>query len=126
MALSNYLAEVWGISIVVISLALLVKEKHLKRLFASLETEESFFLWGFISFVIGISMVLAHNIWVQNWQVIITILGWASLIKGLLLLFSPEFMKSYAKKIENKQWLPIALVVLVFVGLIITYLGFTA
>ncbi len=126
MALSNYLAEIWGISLVVVSLALLIKETHLKRLFAEIETEENFFLWGLISFVIGISTVLAHNIWIKDWRVIITIFGWAALIKGLSLLFTPELAKKWVKKIENAPFLPYALVVAVFIGLAITYLGFTA
>lgn len=124
--LVNYLAEVWGISIVVISLALLMKENHLNQIFASLETEKSFFLWGFISLVIGIAMVLAYNVWMWNWQIIITILGWLALLKGLALLFIPEKMKKWARKINNAQVMPIYLVILVIVGLIITYLGFTA
>jgi len=126
MPLSNYLAEVWGISIVAISLALLIKEKHLKHLFVKIENEDNLFLWGFITLLIGIAMVLAHNIWVQNWQVIITILGWLSLLKGLTLLFLPEMMKRCAKKMENAPFLPFALVIAVFIGLAITYLGFTA
>jgi len=124
--LSNYLAEIWGISIVAVSLALLIKEKHLKRLFLSLETEDNLFSWGMISFVIGLATVLAHNIWVGSWQVAVTFLGWAALIKGLLLLFTPEFMKKYAKKIENQSWLPIVLVLMVFAGLALTYFAFTA
>jgi len=72
--LSNYLAEIWGISIVVVALALLIKDKHLKSLFAKIETEESLFCWGLVSFVIGLAMVLSHNIWISGWQVIITIL----------------------------------------------------
>ena len=124
--LSNYLAEIWGISIVVVCLALLIKEKHLKKLFSSIETEESFFMWGLISFVIGISMVLANNVWVKNWQVIVTILGWLSLIKGLSLLFIPELVKKMTKKIESSQLLPFALVIGIFIGLAITYFGFTA
>jgi hypothetical protein len=95
--LANYLAEVWGISIVVVSLACLIKDGHLKRLFASMETEDNFFLWGFISLVIGIAMVLAYNVWAWNWQIIITLLGWAALSKGLALLFCPEMMKKCAK-----------------------------
>lgn len=126
MNLANYLAEVWGISIVVISLALLIKEKHIKRIFAKIETEESLFMWGLVSFVIGIAMILTYNVWEQSWHVIVTILGWMSLLKGLALLFIPEYMKAWAKKIESKQWLPYALVILVIVGLLITYLGFTA
>ena len=126
MALLNYLAEVWGISIVVVSLAVLIEPRYLKKLFAEIENEATMFFWGMVSFVVGIAMVLSYNVWAQNWQVIITGLGWGALIKGLLLLFLPEYTKKWAKKIENKSWLPIVLVIMVFVGLIITYFGFTA
>lgn len=125
MNLVNYLAEIWGISIVIISLALLIKERHLKRLFAKIETEESLFMWGFVSIVIGLAMVLSYNVWIQGWQIIITILGWASLIKGLSILFLPDMVKKWTKKVENAKFLPYALVVAVFVGLAITYFGFT-
>lgn len=124
--LSNYLAEIFGISIVVISLALLLRDRYIKRIFSSVENEECMLFCGFVSFVIGIAIILAHNVWVKNWQVIVTILGWMSLLKGLAMLFMPELVKSYVKKVENKNWLPIALVVMVFVGLVITYFGFTA
>ena len=124
--LTNYLAQVWGISTVVITFALLIKEKHLKRFFASLENEESFFLWGFISLIIGVAMVLTYNVWTWDWQVIITLLGWGALLKGLCLLFCPEFMKVWAKKINNEKWMPIWLIILLLVGLVITYFGFTA
>jgi len=124
--LSNYLAEVWGISIVAVSLALLIKPKYLKTLFAEVENEATMLFLGMVNLIIGVAMVLAHNVWARNWQVIITILGWISLVKGLSVLFLPEYMKKWVKKMENQQWLPIALVILVFVGLIITYFGFTA
>ncbi|MGD0576973.1 MAG: hypothetical protein ABSA74_02795 [Candidatus Staskawiczbacteria bacterium] len=122
----NYLAQIWGISIVVISFALLVKDGHLKSLMAKIETDESLFLWGFISLIIGLAMVLSYNVWMQSWQVIITILGWLALLKGLCLLFMPEQMKKWAKKMYGQQWLSIYLIVLLFIGLVITYLGFTA
>src|SRR3989344_8289582 len=122
--LSNYLAEIWGISIVVISLVMLIRPNYLKRLFKEIENEATMFFCGIVNLVIGLAMILAHNIWSQNWQVIITILGWLSLLKGLAVLFFPEYTKNLAKKMENKQWLPIALVIMVFVGLLITYFGF--
>ncbi len=124
--LSNYLAEVWGISIVVISLALLLKEDYLKNLFSSMKKEENLLLWGCFTFIIGIVMVLAHNIWVKDWQIIITIFGWASLLKGLYILFLPKLTEFWIKKIENAPFLPFALVIAVFIGLALTYLGFTA
>lgn len=124
--LSNYLAEIWGISIVVVCLALLIKETYIKRLFVSFEKEEDLFAWGLATFVIGLAIVLAHNVWVKNWQVVITIIGWVSLIKGLSILFFPELMKKWVKKMENAQFIPFLLVIGVLLGLAITYLGFTA
>ena len=122
----NFLAELWGICIVVVSFALLVRESHLKKLYASIESEQGLFLWGVISLVIGVSMVLTYNVWVWQWQLIITILGWISLIKGLALLLMPESVKKYTKKMETSQYVPYALVIAVIIGLVITYFGFTA
>lgn len=121
----NYLAEILGLYFVIVPLALLVNSKYLKSLFIELDNDATMFLWGMVSLVIGLAMVLFFNVWEQSWQVVITIIGWIALLKGLALLFVPEFIKKWARKIENQQWLPIALVVLVFVGLIITYFGFT-
>ena len=123
--LTNYLAEVWGISIVIVSLALLIKENYLKSIFNSIEDNANLFLWGLISLVIGISMVLSYNVWDESWQVIITLFGWAALLKGLAILFFTELTKKWTKKIENSPLIPYALVIAVFIGLIITYLGFT-
>ena len=122
----NFLADIWGISIVVISFALLIKDKHLKNLFAGLETQERFFEWGVVAFVIGLAMVLTFNVWDLSWQIIITLLGWLTLIKGLALLFMPDTIKTWAKKLEVASFLPYALVVLLIIGLILTYFGFTA
>ena len=124
--LVNYLAEIWGISLVVIPLAMLVKENYIKQLFASVSNDTTLFFWGVLSFLIGLSMVLAFNVWSKDWQVVVTILGWSTLLKGLGVLFFPERAKKYASQVANQNWLPIALVVLVFIGLIITYFGFTA
>jgi hypothetical protein len=126
MVLVNYLAEIWGLSLVLISLALLINQKYLKRLFAEIENEATMFFLGIVSLVIGLAMVLSYNIWDKNWQIIITILGWVSLIKGLSVLFLLEFIKNLVKKMENSQFLPYALFILIFIGLAITYFGFTS
>jgi uncharacterized membrane protein len=124
--LSNYLAEIWGIFLVVVPLALLINQKYLKRLFAEVENEATMFFLSIVSLVIGLAMILAHNVWAKNWQVIITILGWLALIKGIAVLFLPKLVKKWVKKIENAPFLPYALMIMVLIGLVIAYLGFTA
>ena len=126
MVLSNYLAELWGLSLVVVCLSLLIKTKYLRRLFASLEDSNNLFCWGLCSFVIGTASVLGHNIWVKDWRVVVTIFGWIGLIKGLTLLFTPELTIKWVRKMENASFLPFTLVIGVFIGLALTYFGFTA
>lgn len=125
MNLSNYLAELWGITIVVVSLALLMRLKRLEGLFTEVKNEATMFFWGIVSLVIGIAMVLIHNVWVSDWRVVITILGWLTLVKGLDVLFLPQHMRKRWLKMENWKWVVI-LVFLQFIGLALTYLGLTA
>jgi len=47
------------------------------------------FLAGMISFPAGLAVVLTHNVWVADWPVIITILGWLTAIAGALRLVAP-------------------------------------
>lgn len=45
------------------------------------------FLTGIITLVAGLAIVLSHNVWTGGaLPVVVTLLGWTALIKGLLLL----------------------------------------
>lgn len=123
MNLSNYLAQLWGITIVVVSFALLIKPKLLKRLFVEVQNESIMFFLGIVTFIIGLTMVLVHNLWVLDWRIAITILGWLTLFKGLDLLFLPERMQKRWPKMKNWLWLLI-FTFLLLNGLVLTYLGF--
>lgn len=124
--LSSFLAELWGISMVIIGLAFLINPKYIERVFKYAEDEKTMFNWGILTLVIGLSMVLSHNIWAKNWQVAITVLGWLSLIKGMVILFVPEIANKYLKKVQVANFLPYALMAVVLIGLVLTYFGFTA
>ncbi len=125
MNLSNYLAQLWGITIVVVSFVLLIKPKLLEKLFAQAENKATMSFWGITTLVIGIAMVLVHNVWVSDWRVTITILGWLTLLKGLDLLFFPKRMKKRWLETKKRLWIWI-FGLLFFSGLVLAYLGFTA
>jgi vacuolar-type H+-ATPase subunit I/STV1 len=50
------------------------------------------FIVGLITLAVGLAMILVHNVWSGGaLPVIVTLIGWLTLIKGLLFLFlSPE------------------------------------
>jgi uncharacterized membrane protein HdeD (DUF308 family) len=47
---------------------------------------------AFITLIIGLMMIATHNVWVWDWPVIITLIGWFALIRGIIRLFYPEFV----------------------------------
>ncbi len=124
MEISNFLAEVFGFSFVIVSLSLLINPKNLKKLFLSVEDDACLFYAALTAFVAGIAIVLSHNIWVYDWRVVITILGWLSLVKGVLILLWPDLTKKLVNKFKEMEWISIALVVIVFLGLVLVYAGF--
>jgi hypothetical protein len=44
--------------------------------------------------ILGLISVLLHNIWVANWHVLVTIFGWLTLIKGILVIAWPELCRN--------------------------------
>ena len=46
------------------------------------------YLSGVLMFVAGLAIVRAHNIWVRNWTVLVTLSGWSFLLLGLVRMFA--------------------------------------
>lgn len=54
------------------------------------------YLGGFMALVLGAILVHAHNLWVSDWRVLVTIVGWLALIKGVILISFPGLVKKFA------------------------------
>ena len=50
------------------------------------------YLGGFVALLFGIIILHFHNSWEAHWTVIITILGWISVVKGAALIIFPGLM----------------------------------
>jgi hypothetical protein len=82
------------------------------------------YLMGFTAAIVGMIIVNYHNIWVGNWTVLITILGWLALIKGVLIIAVPKLVERFSRMIFNGRllrWFPYIAALL---GFLFGYLGF--
>ena len=71
------------------------RQATLESVTALLHDPSMIFILGLITLAAGLAMVLAHNIWSGGaLVVIVTIVGWISLLKSLLLLFLPPEMEA--------------------------------
>ena len=125
MDISILLARVIGLFVVISTLAILMRYKH----FVLIEKEAAknlvlVHLSGFSILILGILLVVNHNIWVLDWRGIITIISWMVLLKGILRGFYPELvMKIINKKAHNKLFI-LAEVFVFLIGLYLIYKGF--
>lgn len=121
-----YLAQILGVYFLVMGTAMLVNKQYYQSTFVSIMQNGPILLMtGFLALVLGMIMLVFHNIWVMGWPVIITILAWATLIKGILRLMLPvKFFKHQIRLIQNNVFFYICAIILIIVGAFLAYMGF--
>lgn len=124
--MSIIIAKILGLYFLAIGLAFIIYPDRLRKIYPQVMKDENFLMLGaMFALLIGAIVVSVHNIWVWGWPVIITILGWWSLIKGFALLVNPHFITFFAF-IQNRSdmfYRVISFCYLVL-GLFLMYKGF--
>lgn len=83
------------------------------------------YMGGMFAMIAGFLLVRFHNVWVKDWPVIITIIGWIALVKGTLLIVLPKpFMEMSRKFLSTTSMLTIWAIVAIILGLLCCWLGF--
>jgi hypothetical protein len=117
--------QLFGLGLFAIGVGMLSNRKFIKNIFQELEDSTiGTFYGGIISFAIGFLLVSLHNTWAADRSVIITLIGWLALIKGLLFLMFPKLTLRLYKEVD-KYSLLISYSILVL-GIVLLYLGFFA
>jgi len=83
------------------------------------------FLAGMISFPAGLAVVLVHNVWVADWPVIITVMGWLTTITGAFRLVAPDATIRFGRRAyETPNGVLFGGISWVVLGVILTFFGY--
>jgi putative exporter of polyketide antibiotics len=125
-----YLSRLFGLSCILIALSMMLHKQAVVEMVAGLLRDPSMmFMAGVLALVAGLAMVLAHNIWSGGaLQVVVTILGWLTLLKGLmfLLLLSGDAEGLYMRTLHYSQLFYFYMAICLALGAYLTYGGFAA
>ena len=77
------------------------------------------YLSGVLMFVAGLAIVRAHNHWVGDWTVLITLSGWFFLLLGLLRMFAAGLYRQASANTSASLFMLLESMLLI-TGLIIT------
>lgn len=104
MELTEFFAKFWG-SLLMLLGAMSFGGGLLKRVIGYTEDLTITISTGYITMLLGLVTVVAHNVWVWDWPVVITILGWSTLIKGVLKVGFPGHINKQAQMFKGAAYL---------------------
>ena len=127
MQTSIMLAQILGPYCIIAAIGLFFGHEMMKKAYQEFfKSPALLYLAAAMALLLGLFIIGSHNIWVQNWTVLITLAGWMAVIKGTLLMVFPDAMLKMAKawKLENK--IRIRGVIVGIVGVLFTYYAYFA
>ncbi len=85
------LARAYGVGIVIAALAALLMPARMTVVFADFERSPALvFLAALFAIVLGLVMIVLHSLWTDFPATLVSLLGWAVIAKGIVLLAAPE------------------------------------
>jgi hypothetical protein len=123
---SIFLAQLMGIFSLAMGFSMLAKRKMLISIFYELSDSRALsYILGTLIFLLGLLVILNHNVWELSPRIIITIVGWGILIEGGSYLFiSKETLRKYLAFLDNRKVYYIIAAGYLILGTYLSYFGF--
>jgi hypothetical protein len=127
-----FLSKLIGLYCIVVAVALAThKEATVETVTALLHGGDSglILVLGATTLALGLAMILAHNIWSGSAAaVVVTVVGWITLVKGLLFLFLPTGLEAafFLGTLHYAQLFYVYMSISLAIGIYLTYAGFTS
>jgi hypothetical protein len=127
MQTSIFLARLLGPVLLLAGIAMLINRKQLEAIAQeALRSPLLLLLLGIIDFAIGLAIVLTHNLWVADWRVIITLLGWFLLVRGAVRMLVPGQVKALGTRLlKNSIVICTGLGVTIALGVVLSSFGYS-
>lgn len=118
-----FLATVIGWYLVIVSLLILFRHEQIKAVTTEILGQRGlFFIIAIMTVILGLLMVVSHNIWVTEWPLVITLISWLVLLSGLIRLFFPDTTIKMARAFTSHPVkMKITSLVLLLLGLFLLF-----
>jgi len=128
VATSVFIAKLLGPVFAAVGLALLLRAEHFRAILSDfLHSPALHYLAGFLGLLSGLALILTHNVWVFDWRLIITLIGWLVLIRAVITIFWPDRIVALGEAMLRYHGaLRYAAAVNLILGLLLSYFGYRA
>lgn len=123
MDVSEFLAKLLGLYFIIVALIWMFRKKPFEDAAKEVFSGGGFLiLSGAFSLLFGLAIVIDHSIWELNWKGLITLIGYLTIVKGVMRLAFPlQSKKAITKVMKQRHLLILTLLIL---GIYLSYNGF--
>lgn len=82
------------------------------------------YLSGYFLFVAGLAIVNAHNRWTPGWELLVTLVGWLTLLAGITRILFPARLLHIVVAAVHSGALPVIAVAFLLVGVVLCIKGY--
>ena len=127
MEMSLLLMKLFAVGALVAGLGMLLNHKYYQKVFTDLvKDKKCIFFLAWTILILGLAIVLQHNIWVWEWKVAVTLLGWIMMVKGAFLILFPNTIDAFKNAYKPAWVLVFAGAFYTAIGIVLGYYGFFA
>ena len=125
MNIANTLAVLMGSALVIVGITLFNKS-YFNAVITDLANSKGL-LWvtGFITFVMGTVIVALYNVWSADWRMLVTLLGWLTVIKGAVIMLFPSSMTLFYRRFLSNHLLTYSGIYALILRGLLLFLGLT-
>ena len=126
METSRILARIMGPVMIVPAIGILLNFNQFQHMYEEFSKSPSLcYLGGLMAFTLGLMVLQFHNKWEAGWPLLITIVSWIALIKGLvLMLFPGSVLNMWQPFLSSPTTLIISQIISFAVGIFLTVKGY--
>ncbi len=126
MATSVVLAKLLGPYCLIVALGVLLNLKTYQKVMEDcLKNSAIFYLAGLFSLIFGLLIIQFHNVWMFDWPIMITLMGWLGVVKGVWLIAFPKTIsRTVGFYLKNPFSLVMSLIAALVIGSALTMFGY--
>jgi len=122
---SFVLAQIFGLYMLIMAIVMLSRVNYYREVIQGIQPHTPIIPISAASgLMLGLFLVIIHNIWVMEPRVIVTLICWFILIKSVLWLAIPEHMLTWAKRTYAGSGYYIIAVIMAVLGILMMTKGF--
>jgi len=122
---SLLLEQTFGFYFLIIAIIMVARAGYFRQLINNLNSDSPLIMvMSSFALLIGIAMVIVHNLWFWRFELIITIIAWLIVIKSILWLSIPDKMTRYSRALYNSPFYFVMAAIIAIFGILLLAHGF--